>query len=240
MAEGSVAGMTVAALRKDEVGEHEKARGAKAEAIQKESEAKYWGKTQMHYLKMEEARQKQGQKAHEKLEAESEAVHQKRLTLMINRYMEAFPFLRDKIPKISAKVSIPELEEVLKLIREEMDTQRSLIQLHKFTDYGFYMIENYWGDGSKLTFLPPALRVNLTHLNEYHKRGLFRNELEPILMEIDIEYPWLGRQSLVLRSMEALSEVLLRTHMINTNPDARKILGLEQEPPKDVPDMAKL
>jgi hypothetical protein len=232
--------LTVEGIQKEE----QKERAAyEAEARQKlasAASARAAPKAQLQYMKMEAEKQKYAIRVAEKVQQETEAMITKRLQHQIYRYMDTFPFLKDKIPKIGAKASVPEMEEILAAIREEMDTQRSLIQIHKYVDFGMFSISSFWGDGSRFLFLPPALRLNLTHLNEYHKRGLFRNELEPILQEIDIEYPWLGRQSLLLRGLEALSECLIKAHLINTNQDAQKILAFETQPPKDLPDIKKL
>jgi hypothetical protein len=192
-------------------------------------------------LKAQAEKDKEVRKEDQKVRAEIEAVIQKQLHTKINRYMTTFPFLTERIPKIGVKASIPELEEVLRLVREEMDSQRSFIQVKKYMDFGFMALTNYWGDGTKLpAVIPPALRFNLTGLVEYNKQGLFRNELEPLLMEIDIEYPWIGRQSLPIRLLETLSEVMMKTHFINTNPDAQKLFGLVKTAPKEVKDMDKL
>jgi hypothetical protein len=237
---GGIAGLTVDSIKKSETREIEAAEEAKKAKARAESESKSWGKAQTQFMKLEADRRKEMMKEAERLRGESDEVKKKRLGTMYNRYIESFPFLKDKIPKATAKTSAVEYEELIRLIREEMDSQRSMFQLNKYLDLGFYSAQTFWGDGSKMTFLPPPLRFNLSGIAEFHKRGLFRNELEPLLMEIDIEYPWLGRQSLLLRSLEALSEVMIKTHLINSNPDARKILGLEKEAPKVVPGMDKI
>lgn len=179
-------------------------------------------------------------KVQEKKEAESEAAQVKAVITKIQRYVQAFPFLADKIPKLGPRASLVEAEEVLKIVREEMDSQRSLLNVHRYVDNGFGILGGVWGDGAKMTFLPPQLRLNLKGIDELHRKGLFRESLEPILQEIDIEYPWIGRQGLMLRALGALTEALLKTHLINTNPELRKVMGLDKEPPKEVPGLDKL
>lgn len=232
--------LTVKAVEDQEAQQARQAEIEIRKEIQQVAQKKQADKAQTHALKLEAERQKSAMKQVEKIQQDMEEVHKKRLLKMVNRYLTTFPFLREKVPKLSPKVSLLELHEVLAIVREEMDSQRSLLQLHKYTDFGFYALEHFWGDGSRFTRLPPALRLNLTHLNEYHKRGFFQNELEPILQEIDIEYPWLGRQGLLLRSLEALSECILKTHIINTNPEAKKIVDMSRKPPKDIPGLQNL
>lgn len=230
----SIQGLTVHDIQATEAKELEKEKDKKSDS------KTAFSRVSAHMMKMEAERQKVMLKEGTKLGQELEEAKKKRLLVTINRYQESFPFLKDKIPKLQAKISLPECEEIIKLIREEMNAQRSLVQLRKYCDFGFMGIENFWGDGAKITFLPPQFRLNLQNLGQYHKRGLFREALEPILMEIDIEYPWIGRQTLIWRGLEALSEVMIKTHLINTNPEARKVLGLEKEPPKANPNMEKL
>jgi hypothetical protein len=228
--------MTVGAIKESERKEYTAAVEARQRVAQAQASEKSWSKAASSLVKAEMERDKIVKKELQKAREESDEVKKKRLATMYNRYMESFPFLAAKIPKINSKTSLVELEEIITLVREEMDSQRSLVQLHKYLDFGFLSLESVWGDGAKMTFVPPPLRFNL----KYHRRGIFRNELEPLLVEIDIEYPWLGRQSIILRAVEALSEVVMKTHLINTNPEARKVLGLETAPPKTVPGMEKL
>lgn len=236
--------MTVDSIKGEELKKQEKEvkdyeEAQKAQKAKRTSD-KFWEQQSTQNLKIQAEATKMAMKREAKMEQDMEEVRKKAIYAKISRYIEAFPFLQGKIPKIGAKISLLELEEILYIIRSEMDSQRSLVQLQKYADFGFYALGAYWGDGSKLTALPPQLRLNLTGIQEYHKRGLFNDQLGPILMEIDIEYPWLGRQSLLFRTLEAVTEVMMKTHIINTNPEARKLLGLEKEPPKDVPGMEKL
>ena len=213
---------------------------ARLEAKKKEVEKVNSSRISGAFIKAQAEATKVAIKDQEKALKDMEEVKKKALFTKISRYLDTFPFLQGKIPKITAKTSYAELEEILALIRAEMDSQRSLHQLRKYANYGFMVFGQYWGDGSRMTFLPPPLRLNLNGIDQYFQKGIFNQELEPLLLEIDIEYPALGRQSLFLRVAEAFGDVMLKTHAINTNPDARKILGLEKTPPKDIPGLDKL
>lgn len=166
-----------------------------------------------------------------KREVETEEAMKRPLLWKINKYVEAFPWLMQKIPKLTAKSTLPELEMTLGLIREELSSQRSLVNVHRFLDQGVMVMESVWGDGSNMTFVPPQYRLNLTGMTALWRKGQFMEEWEPLIQEIDIEYPWLGRQSLPFRAMEALISMLVTVHVINVNPQARAMFKLDKEKP---------
>lgn len=195
--------------------------------------------TAQNRVRVEEA--KMAMKDEKKTIQEIEEAAKKPLIKKILAYMERFPFLKEKIPKIGAKASLIELRETVALIREEMDGQMSLHQVHKYFDYGFMFTETTWKDGSALPqWVPAQLRFNLTNMTDLWRNGAFAQELEPLIMEIDCEYPWLGRQSLLVRTVDAMSSIMMKVHLYNTNPAARKVLNLEKTPPANVPEMEKL
>jgi hypothetical protein len=169
-----------------------------------------------------------------KVAQDIEDARKKDLLYKINLYLTRFPFLSEKIPKVNARSSMPELVVTLGLIREEMNSQRSLYQVQSYAGYGFLMVDQLWGDGKKMTFVPEPLRLNLSGIYSIYRSGALSEDILPLLMEIDIEYPWLGRQSLVMRSLEALSGILLKVHAYNTNPSAKKLFNLSQEKPSGV------
>ena len=176
----------------------------------------------------------------QKMAKEMEDIQKKKVVHKINQYMERFPTLSGRIPKLPQRCTLEEANEVLLIIRDEMNSQRSLMNLMKYTDHAFAVVENVWGDGSRMTRLPPPLRLNLSGLSDLWRRGIFHDEITPILAEIDIEYPWLGQQSLAIRCIEALSGVLLKVHLLNTNPQARKMLNLEKQLPLEEEEMSDL
>lgn len=161
----------------------------------------------------------------------AEEVYKKDLRHKINKYLENFPMIAQKVPKLSERASLPEYEELLYLIHEELNTQRSLVNLKRYADAGVTALETFWGDGSKLTMLPPPLRFNVRGMSEQFRAGAFGEEIEPILLELDIEYPWLGQQSLPMRLIGAVSTMMLKTHIMNMSPNARKLSDLQNSPP---------
>ena len=129
------------------------------------------------------------------------------------------------------------------MIRLEMDSQRSYYQLHKYVDMGLSSLENVWGDGKEMTMVPENLRLNLKGMTTLFRQGKFEDQIEPLLMEIDIEYPWLGRQNLIIRGLEALTEIAMKTHLDNLKKDSpefanavKKMEEAAKKPPVQVDD----
>lgn len=176
----------------------------------------------------------------QKMAKEMEDIQKKKILHKISQYMERFPTLGPRIPKLPQRCTLEEANEVLLIIRDEMNSQRSLMNLMKYTDHAFAVLENVWGDGSRMTRLPPPLRLNLSGLSDLWRKGIFHDEITPVLAEIDIEYPWLGQQTLPVRCIEALSGVLLKVHLLNTNPNARKMLNLEKQLPLEEDEIGDL
>jgi hypothetical protein len=180
------------------------------------------------------------QKDARKADKESEDGMKKSLMYKISGYIDRFPFLTQKgIPKPSSRSSVPELLEILDIIRLEMCTQNSLRNLNQYADYVFAILEGTWGDGSRMHFLPPSLRLNLTNIGNYYRKGIFNEEIYPLLMEIDLEYPWIGRQSLPMRALQTATGIMFKVHMMNTNPRARQLFNMEEAPPVEMSEDEK-
>eukprot|EP00727_Mastigamoeba_balamuthi_P004444 m51a1_g13999 hypothetical protein (229) ;mRNA; r:1064569-1065309 len=156
-----------------------------------------------------------------KKQQDAEEAKKKPIITKINRYLTAFPNLAGVVPKISMRASL------------------SLYQLHKYVNMVFVVLETTWKNGSGApSWVPPQMCLNLTNMFMYYRQGLFDKEIVPVLMEIDIEYPWLGRQSLIWRTLEVFTEALTKIHIINSDPEAVQILM--QKGTKDIPDLEKL
>jgi hypothetical protein len=191
-------------------------------------------KANQAFIKVAVQAQKDTKKEEVKFTQDVEEAQKKDILHKIGLYVTRFPFLSEKIPRPSPKASVIELNAILDLVRTEMDTQRSLAQVSNYAQYGFMFVESVWGNGKAMTFVPEQLRFDLTGLTQMAAQGAFQAELLPLIMEIDIEYPWIGRQSLLVRSMETLSKVLLQVHVYNTNPAARKLMNLARAGPAGV------
>lgn len=164
-------------------------------------------------------------KAKEKAEAELEAGLTKINVLKIKRYYEAFPWLDQKIPRMSAKPTLPESAEVLGMIRETLNTQNSLASIFGYCDFGFQMLENM-----DKSMLPRPCQLDLTGLTSRFREGEFK-DLGPLIQEINIEYPWIGSQSLIMRAITTFTRILLQVDYINKHPAAKKAKEMAEKPP---------
>lgn len=185
-------------------------------------------------FKVAAERSKLDAKAGAKREAELEDAQKKPYLQKIQLYVERFPFLQDKLMvKVTQRTSLPELVYILTLIRNEMDTRSSLNRLVGGVDVGLLFLEGTWGDGSKMVFLPNELRFNLTGLHRMWKEGLFMEDILPVLQEVDIEYPWLGRQTLPMRGISSLMTVLVKVNLANRSPLAKAAMETQNAKPID-------
>ena len=169
-----------------------------------------------------------------------EEVEKKAVKAKIIKYLERFPDLAKEIPRITERSSLPEYLEILDQIRDKMNSRRSLQNLFKYASSSIAILEQTWGDGSQFTMLPPPLRLNVRGMTEQFQKGLFNDDLVPLLMEIDIEYPWLGRQALPMRVLSTFSTMMVKMHMLNTNPNAQKMASLAKAAPLPTEDLTSL
>ncbi len=176
-------------------------------------------------------------KAQEKAQKEAEAGEIKAILWKINLYCERFPGVASRIPKLGPKPSIGECQEVLAIIKDIMMTQGSMSSIATYFNSGFTILETLWGDGTKMTSVPPPLRFNLAGISQLFRQGKFP-ELEPLIAEMDIEYPWLGRRPLWMRFTSTIADILTRVHIYNTNPAARKLFDMEAQQPVKVDEDA--
>jgi hypothetical protein len=170
----------------------------------------------------------------------AEAAEKRQLTIKIRRYLDRFPELQRGMPALSEKSSVEEFQIALEWVRNQLSSANSLQSLFGYANMGFAGLEWLWGDGSHMRFLPPQLRLNLTGISKMVSSHIDQfPEIVPLLKEIDAEYPSLGRQSLPIRCLQAVTTVMFKVHMFNTNPAARKAMEMENKAPVDVGAAAK-
>ena len=78
--------------------------------------------------------------------------------------------------------------------------------------------------------LPELFQVNLAGLSTLFRTGKFP-ELDPLIAEVDIEYPWIGKRSLLWRVVGTFGEILTKVHLYNTNPAAKMIFDMDKRGP---------
>jgi hypothetical protein len=164
-----------------------------------------------------------------------EDARKKDVMYKINLYCERFPSVSARLPKMKPTASLQECEEVLCIAREIVSSQNSVNNVIQTFNMGMTIFEAYWGDGSKMAKIHPMLGMNLTGMSKLFREGKFP-ELDPLICEIDIEYPWIGRRSLLLRFASTMGEMMMKVHLMNTNPAARKILEMASSEPKIIDD----
>ena len=163
-------------------------------------------------------------KHEEKVRHEMEEIERRKVMKIIIQYFERFPGLAKELPKPTARMSLAEAQELLEQIREAMNTRGSLQSIAGYFDYGFMGLEKLMENPAYKKVVDHSFHLNLTGLSAAHRKGEFMQELGPIIAEIDIEYPGLGRRPLIIRAIQAIGEAALKVHYLNTDPNARKIL----------------
>lgn len=146
------------------------------------------------------------------------------LQMKVERRFAAFPWLREKIPPLSGKPNLAELVETDELQKLELDLQGSEQRLMSYISQGSVMLESIWGDGRQLTFLPKALRLNLTGFQEVVHSPLFMKEAEPLIAETVIEYPTFGQMSLPMRWAQCVFQCMMTVHQMNSNPKFKEMM----------------
>ena len=177
-------------------------------------------------------------KAQEKAMKDADALYIAQSRTTITRYLECFPSLASRVPKLSAKPTVGEVDGVLEAIRETRMSENSMSHMAQMIGMGFGLLESLSSNPVVRARLPPALQLDLTGLSDlYMSRKL--PELDPIIMELDIEYPMIGRRPLWFRAAVAFAGVIGRVHMLNTNQLAKKAFEMEGHAPVDVSDDAR-
>lgn len=193
-------------------------------------------KSQSSWAKLQAERAKVEAKAEAKREVEIEEAKKRPYLLKIQQYLDRFPWLVEKLGpavKVTTRTSLPELVYTLGIIRNEMDSKMSLSRLVAGVDMATMFLETTWGDGTRMAaYLPKELQWNLTGLHKMWKEGAFVEDLLPVLQEIDIEYPWVGKQSLPMRTVAAIVTVMAKVNMTNS---AKLQVGIEKKNPIDIP-----
>ncbi|MFA5657079.1 MAG: hypothetical protein WCQ69_08955 [Bacteroidales bacterium] len=180
--------------------------------------------------------QKRIEKRHEQLVKQAEAAETRAIMRKIAAYMSRFPWLAEVVPRMRASPSLDEARDMLETIREAMMSQGSVNSIAQLLNHAFTMAEIWWGNGQRFPAVPPPLRFDITGISKLFRENKFP-ELTPLLMEIDVEYPWLGRRSLPSRFASALVAVILKVNAINTDPNARRAMEMSQQGPVNVDDV---
>jgi len=166
----------------------------------------------------------------EKSKLESEEAEKASLVNKINLYYERFPLLMGKLPKLSPRASLSETQQFLKMVYDVIDSVGSVHTIYGYVDTGLAKLESFMSDPHNVAKLPNCLQLNLKGMVSLFRQGKFP-ELDPIIAQLDIEYPWLGRRGLWMRTLSAIQGIAYKVHVFNTDPAMKKIMEMGKVPP---------
>jgi hypothetical protein len=156
------------------------------------------------------------------------------LEMKIERRFQAFPFLRDRIPPLSPKATLPEKQETDEMQKLELNLQGSEKRLRGYLKNGSNAFEAIWGDGKQMTMLPESMRFNLKGFGSVINSPQFLSDAEPLIMETVIEYPEFGQLSLPMRWAECMFSAMMVVHQCNTNPMFKKLFEQQAVPENEI------
>lgn len=152
-------------------------------------------------------------------------------------YRDRFPNIAHLIPTLRKNATEEEVDEILELVHEEMMSQGSVKSIANMVNGFFRAVEVFWGDGTHYAIVPEHMRLNLTGVSDLFRRNKFP-ELDPLIMELDIEYPGLGRRSLWSRILSTLVMVFLTVNAAHHDANLAAELDLKSAPPVDLGEFA--
>lgn len=209
------------------------------EMLEKQVEEKQTAETVRRGQKQSEVTMKKIAQEKEKMQKMEELRYARILHMKVTRRFAAFPFLQEKIPPISAKATVAELVETDELQKLELDLQGSQQRLMGYITQGGFLMESLWGDGSKMTFLPPQLRLDLTNFGKVVSTDQFMQEAQPLIQETIIEYPGIGQMGLAMRWTQCILNSMFMVHQMNTNPAFKRMCEQRGEGGPAKPAMTK-
>jgi hypothetical protein len=156
----------------------------------------------------------------------------------IKKYLQMFEEALKEVPRPTPHSTEADLDAILVIIRETLGSRQSLSRLRKAFAMCLTVLQGSWGDGKQLPpYVPEALRLDLSHVSEFYKAGLFDEEVEPVLQQLDIEYPWLGRASLLRQTSDMALSIAFKTNYMNKQGiPVNAAAQLRQMPPVEVGD----
>lgn len=126
-------------------------------------------------------------------------------------------------------------------IREAIDSKDGPKNVKGYFTSGVGVLEQFWGDGKHLTFLPEEVRFDMRNSTFYIQSGLFDKALDPLANELCIEYPFLASAGLIRRTLSALMGMMATINQLNKTPEAKEqIVAMMAAPPSTDPELAKI
>jgi hypothetical protein len=177
---------------------------------------------------IEKEKIKRAFKLEEKLSKEDEERQIRTNLFTIQQWREKFPEAAKKVPSLSSNPSLKQTEVWIESIREVRRLGAAGRTVKSFFGNFLFAFEFAWGNGKNLPdWIPERMKFDSTRLTENFNSGNFP-QMDEIIDEVSIEYPWLGSAPLIVRILGKMQEMLVLNDMANRNPLAGKMLGLVQ------------
>ena len=173
---------------------------------------------------------KQQERKEERMRYETEEAEKRDIMKKIGQYVEKFPGLMSKLPRITGRISLAEAQAILTQIYEILSTVDSYKNLKMEIGFGIGLVEKFFSNKERVSYLPEPMRYDLKGITQLFMEGVF-DDLDPIIVELDIEYPWLGRRNFWWRAFGAVKSIADKVHLMNTNPEAKRIFEMSQRRP---------
>ncbi|MBU0706662.1 hypothetical protein KJ807_05620 [Patescibacteria group bacterium] len=166
-----------------------------------------------------------------KLEAEKAKIQDRdkqRKLIKIHKYITNphFAFLSElHLRPLSQRPTYEEVCFMYDAIREAIDSRNGCENIKNLAAGAASLVEQFWGDGSKMTILPEELRFDLRNSATYMRSGMFNSMLDPIANEVAIEYPILASAGLLRRTAAAFLQMFAIVHKMNTDPNFKEAMS---------------
>lgn len=143
----------------------------------------------------------------------------RKITEYMSRNVKEFSVLHDNtVAKLNKNHTLEESQFVYDQIRSKLDGREGPANIKGIFKQGSMLTQSVWGDGSKMP-VPDAFKFDLHNIGDIVNSGAFDAQMDGIINEIDIEYPWFGSAGLLRRTVMALFSVVLVVHTANKNPN---------------------
>lgn len=203
------------------------------EAFDRDSQAQNAKEAKKAAAKNLDAAAKKAARDKEKMLKDREMSGLKMLQRRIMLRFKAFPWLLDNVPEPSKNAGAEEMREIEDSQKLELNLQGADKRVNGYVQQFFMGLQTTWGDGKGMTMLPENMRFDFRNASTVICHPIVKDQLDPLVKETIIEYPWLVEMPLPMRWAEAIFQALVMIHQFNTNPEFRAMLSA-QAIPEDV------
>ena len=171
----------------------------------------------------------------QEIEEEIEQMQIRDTLEIIGKYIEKWPESAHRIRPLPPKPTLGEVTQCLKSVRETRNRIGSENRVAGILSIAIASFEKWWGSGDK-PWIPPEMRLDVRGITKNFAKKEF-TEMNEIVEEIDLEYPWLGRQPLPARALGAFYLSMNEQDQRNKNPDYKaEMAALNKGAPVPIPE----